>query len=209
MPPICGPLLTLLLAAIFRVAGLNLLVARITMSILSFALAIFLAAVLCRGKSRAWFAFSVLLFLAINFRTNLIFLSAQPDCVAALLGMVALYFWINRHFLIAIAPFIGAMLFKQTAAAFALIPFLHVLIWNRPLLLRDLLQSLVPPISILVVLATIRWFSPEMFHGMISVPASIKVYPERVPGIVLYLLVTFPVFFVALLALFREGSPDQ
>jgi len=83
-----GPLLTVALAGVFRVAGLNLLAARMTMSILSFALAVFLSAILCRDRLWPWLGFAVLLLLGINFRTNLIFLSALPDCVAALFGVV-------------------------------------------------------------------------------------------------------------------------
>jgi hypothetical protein len=199
-----GPLLIVALAGVFRVAGLNLLAARMTMSILSFALAVFLSAILCRDRLRPWLGFAVLLLLGINFRTNLIFLLAQPDCVAGLFGIVALSFWIKQCLPIAIASFIGAMLFKQTAAVFALIPFVYVLFWKRPLALRELLLSLVPPVSILLALAAIRWFWPEMFHGMITVPASIKVYPERAPGIVFYLFATFPIFIVALVALFSK-----
>jgi hypothetical protein len=85
--------------------------------------------------------FAVLLLLGINFRTNLIFLFAQPDCVAALFGVVSLSFWIKQRFPIAIASFIGAMFFKQTAAVFALIPFVYVLFWKRPLAFRELLLS--------------------------------------------------------------------
>jgi hypothetical protein len=58
-----GPLLTVALAGVFRVAGLNLLAARMTMSILSFALAVFLSVILCRDRLRPWLGFAVLLLL--------------------------------------------------------------------------------------------------------------------------------------------------
>src|SRR6266568_5571267 len=51
-----GPLVTAMLAGIFRVTGLNLLAARIVTSIFAFVLAIFLAVVLCRRCSRKWVA---------------------------------------------------------------------------------------------------------------------------------------------------------
>ncbi len=200
-----GPLLTVLLAGVFRFAGLNLIAARIAMSILSCGLAIFLAAIFNRGKSWLWFA--LLLFLGINFRTNLMFLSAQSDGVAALLGVAAIYFWITGYSVVAILAFVGAMFFKQTAAAFALIPIAYALMWQRPRILRDLLKSFVPVISIFVAIAGIGWFSPELFRGMITVPASIKVHPERIPPATLYLFATFPLFFVALLALLSKRRP--
>src|SRR2546423_1345439 len=121
-----GPVLTLLLAGIFRVTGLNLLAAPILMSIFAIALAVFLAVLFCRKCSRGWVAFAVLLFLGINFRTNLALLSAQPDCIAILIACVGLLIWTRRNSLIgsvgAIFLFVCATLFKQTAAAFALVP---------------------------------------------------------------------------------------
>ena len=68
----------------------------------------------------------LLLFLGINFRTNLIFFSAQPDCAAAFFAAVGLYLWIARggswaRSILAIGFFLCAMLLKQTSAAFALI----------------------------------------------------------------------------------------
>jgi len=73
-----GPLLTVLLAEIFRVTGLNLLAGRIGFSIFAFALAFLLSAILCRGSSRKYWFVAFALFLGVNLRTNLIFLSAQP-----------------------------------------------------------------------------------------------------------------------------------
>jgi hypothetical protein len=51
-----GALLTVALAGVFCVAGLNLLTARMTMSILSFALAVFPSAILCSDRLRPWLA---------------------------------------------------------------------------------------------------------------------------------------------------------
>ncbi|MEP6602894.1 MAG: hypothetical protein ABJB69_03000, partial [Spartobacteria bacterium] len=143
-----------------------------------------------------------------QFRTNLIFLSAQPDCVAALLAVVALYFWITeKNFVVAVALFIAATLCKQTSAAFALIPIVHALRWKRPLQLRHLAIALVPTMSILLALGAIRFIWPEMFAAIVTVPASIKVYPARAFGIALYLLGTFPLFLVALLSILRRRVP--
>jgi len=95
-----GPLLTVVLAGIFRVTGLNLLAARIVVSIFALVLALFLAVLLCRKCSRGWIAFAALLFLGINFRTNLALLSAQPDCIAILIACLGLLLWTRRNSLI-------------------------------------------------------------------------------------------------------------
>jgi hypothetical protein len=198
-----GPLLTVFLAGIFHVTGLNLLAGRIAFSILAFALAFWLSSVLCPSKKYRFVAF--VLFLAINLRTNLIFLSAQPDCAAALLAIVGLYFWATREkswprFICSIASFVCATLFKQTSAAFALVPIVYSLIWKRRL--QDVALSSVPAMSIVLMLGAIRLLWPQVFFGMVIVPASIAVNYRQVLPIGAYLIATFPIFLFALLARF-------
>jgi hypothetical protein len=96
------------------------------------------------------------------------------------------------------------MLMKQTAAAFALIPIVHTLISKRTF--SDFASSLVPAASIVVALAAVRLFCPQLFSAMVIVPAAIKVYYQRAWEITLYLLATFPIFVIALLAVFKSGN---
>lgn len=206
-----GPLLTVVFAGVFQVCGLNLLAARVTMSILALALAIFFSAIFCYGKSRTCWVIALVLFLGINFRTNLIFFSIQPDWVAAFLAIVALHVWITRRSslllsVVSVALFLCAMLCKQTSAAFALIPLAYVLLWKRPLHLRDLALSLLPTMSILLALGVIRLLWPQMFAAIVTIPAAIKVYPERAPGVTLYLFATFPIFLIALWSIWRSRN---
>ena len=85
-----GPLLSVMLGIIFKVGGLNLVLARTVFSIAGIALAFLLAPLACRMKSRVWLLGSALFFLALNWRTNFVFYSTQPDCLAALLGIAGL-----------------------------------------------------------------------------------------------------------------------
>jgi hypothetical protein len=85
---------------------------------------------------------------------------------------------------------------------------LHLLIWTRPVRLKELATSAVPMATVGVVFVAMRYLSPEMFAAVVSVPASIRVYPERAPGLLLYLLGTFPIFFVALLSMTRRALTD-
>lgn len=204
-----GPLLTVLFAGLFKIVGLNLIAARIVMSIFAFALAIFLSAIFRNAKNRAWSVLAVLVFLGINFRTNLIVFSTQPDWAAVFCATVALYFWITRNgslfrSVACIALFVCAMLFKQTSVAFALIPLGYALLWKRPLNLRNLASSLLPAMSILLALTAIRFLWPQMFTAMVTIPGSIKVYPGRAFNVTLYLFVTFPIFLVALWSTVRS-----
>lgn len=204
-----GPLLTVLLAAVFQVCGFNLAAARIVMSIFACALVIFLSAICCRGKYRACFAFALVFFVGINFRTNLILFSVQPDWTSAFLAVLALYLWSKGDRSVlrtcwSLALFAGAMLFKQTAAAFVAIPVVHVVLWQRPVSVRRLAGSFLPALSILLVLGVIHVLWPEMFHATVTIPASIRVYPERAFRIAFYLFATYPIFLVALWPIWRS-----
>ena len=205
-----GPLLTVVLAGIFRGTGLNLLAARIVLSIFALGLGAFLATILRRGESSWLLAF--LLFLGINFRTNLVFLSAQPDCLAILCAVAGLYLWVTREksawrFAFSLVLFVSAMLFKQTSAAFALIPFVHASLWRRKV--SDLAMSAIPTMSILTALVAIYFLSPQIFFAVVTVPAAIKVYPERALAATVYLIGTFPIFLIALLSILRAKIDDR
>jgi hypothetical protein len=205
-----GPLLTVFLAGIFRLTGLNLLAGRVVFSIFSFILAAVLSLIFCRGQSRKYWLFAFLLFLGVNLRTNLIFFSAQPDCVAALVAVAALSIWILRReswwgAAFSISLFLCATLLKQTSAAFALIPAAYALIWKRRFV--DVAISLIPALSILAMLAAIYLIWPQVFFGMVSVPGSINVNYSRFLPIGLYFIATFPVFLIALLSQFRSREP--
>jgi hypothetical protein len=206
-----GPLLDVLFAVVFRILGLSLPAARISMSILAIALAIFLSVILCRGKGRHLLLIAIAIFLGINFRTNLVFFSMQPDCAAALCALAALYLWITRadSFLraaAAISLFTCAMLFKQTNAAVALVPIAHVLIWQQPIPFRRLAAAAIPTMSILLVIAAIRIFWPQMFFAIVAVPASIQIHPERAFAIAFYLVATFPLFLIAIMSILRSSG---
>jgi hypothetical protein len=203
-----GPLLTVFLAGIFHVIGLNLLAGRIGFSILAFGLAFLLSLTLSRGQAEKNAFIAFVLFLAINLRTNLIFLSAQPDCAAAFLAVIGLCLWVRRNSwrqsVCSITFFICATLFKQTSAAFALVLIVYSLIWKRRL--RDIAISSVPAVSIALMLAAIRLIFPQVFFAMVTVPGSIRVDYSQVLPVGTYLVVTFPIFVVAVVS--RISSRD-
>jgi hypothetical protein len=204
-----GPLLTIFYAGVFRLFGFNLIAARICMSIFALATVALLSAMICRGKSRNYWLLAVLLFFGINFRTNLVFFSMQPDCAAAFFAALGLYFWIASSPArrgASIIFFLCAALFKQTSAAIALIPIVHAIVWKRPVRWRELAIACIPTMSILLMFGVILLTSPMMFAAMVIVPASIKIYPERAFNIAAYLLLTFPIFLIALLSIFRSRA---
>jgi hypothetical protein len=205
-----GPLLSLMLGIIFKVAGLNLVLARMVFSIAGIALTFLLAGLVCRTKSRIWLL--ALFFLALNWRTNFVFYSTQPDCLAALLGIAGLLVWLGRdasslRYALALVLWLGAMLFKQTSAAFALIPLVHELIWERPPQGQRLLVAMIPPAFLFLVLMAVAVMWPQLFSGMVVVPAKLKVHYDQFAPMLVYLLGTFPLFFLGLFGLLLTNEP--
>lgn len=201
-----GPLLTIAIAFVFKAAGFSLIAARSVFSFAGVGLALLLAAIVCRGKGIAWIFVGSLIFLALNWRTNFIFFSTQPDCVAALLAIVALLLWIERdegrwRLPAALVLFLCAMLFKQTSAAFALIPVAHVLVWQRPLDLRTLVAALVPAAFLAAALCAIALGWPQLFLGIVLAPAALKVHYHQFFSMLIYFLATFPILFLSLFVL--------
>jgi Dolichyl-phosphate-mannose-protein mannosyltransferase len=211
---IYGPLLPALIAGVFRIFGFNLLAARIVFSFFGFALAALLAAILCRRRSGFLCLLAFLLFLGVNFRANLIFLTAQPDCAALFFALLGLYLWATRkrawrRWTMALILFVVAFLFKQTAAAFTLIPLVYALLWARPLKSFAAVTALVPCLIIFAAIGLIEAVWPHLYFAMIAVPAAIRVNLAHAPGITLYLLGTFPLFIVAVLATLWLGRRDE
>ena len=86
-----GPLLTAAIAGIFQITGLNLLAARVVFCVIGIALPVVLAR--CCAQNAFQFLAIVIMGLAITWRTNFIQYTAQPDAIAALLGLLALVCW--------------------------------------------------------------------------------------------------------------------
>lgn len=201
-----GPLLTVATAGIFRITGLDLIWPRIVFSASGIALAAFLAWLVCREERRGWWIAAFILFWAIDLRTSFIFVSAQPDCAAALLGIVALWLWIARESsvsfrLFAIVLFLVAFLFKQTSAAFALILPAKVLLWDRPVRASKLVLACVPGIAVGLLIGLIYFAWPAAFDAIIAVPASIRIHYGRITSGTILLLTSFPIFYLALATL--------
>ena len=207
-----GPLLTLTTAAIFKLAGFNLILWRTVFSLFGIALAAFLATLLCRRAPHRWFLAFVLL-AAVNLRANLALASAQPEIVAAFLSAIALYLWaapgqsVIAIRLVSIALFLGATLFKQTSAAVALIPPVYTLCTPGPVAWRKLLGAALPAIAIASFIGLSYFVAPLLFQAIIAVPASIHIDFSRVISGVTWLLTTFPIFVLGLIILLAKREP--
>jgi len=200
-----GPLLTAALAGIFSVTGLNLLAARVVFCVIGLALPAALAYACAPRRNGPQFLAILGMGLAIEWRTNFIGLTAQPDAPAALLGMLALICWVKaRSWPMTAASlllFIGALLFKQTAVAMAVIPAVYVLLFERPVFSRRMLRALLPLAACALTLAAIYVLEPDMFHAMVTVPASLNIRLKRAFPEALRFFATFPVIFLIISSL--------
>jgi len=206
-----GPLLTVMLAGIFRFTGLNLLAARAVFSVFALAVPVLLGALLCRGKLRVHLPFAILLFLGINLRSNFIALSAQPDFMAGLFGISGLALWIGRgrsraRLLISLGLFLAGMLTKQTSAAFALAPIVHGVLWGRKWRLKNLALSALPAGFLFAALVLIRLAWPALYHGMVTNAGALRVNYDRIPTMAVYLVATFPLIFIAMATMLRSRT---
>lgn len=209
-----GPLLNLLFAGVFRIAGFNLIAARVAMSIFALAVSVALALAVSKDRSAVAIFFGAMLFLGLNLRTNLIAVSLQPDWAATCFAVLALLVWVRREksvirSVLALALFVVSMLFKQTAAAFALVPVAHCLLWKSSMRRRSCISAMLPLLSVAFVLAGVRWICPQMYHAIVAVPASIHRSATRLPLTTLYLFATYPVFFAALWSVRRWRCVDE
>jgi hypothetical protein len=206
-----GPLLTVALAGIFRVIGLNLLAARSLFCGCAIGLAILMSSAIVRSRLHKYWLGAFFLFLAVNFRTDFILLTIHPDAPAALLAVSGLCLWVGRRHsrwraLLSIGLFVAAMLFKQTSAALTLIPPVHVLLWERPFRWRKLIASFLPLACVVMTLCLICFTWPELFRALVSIPASIHVFFSRSLSANFYLFGTFPIFLISCLTLFMAGK---
>jgi hypothetical protein len=201
-----GPLLTVALAAVFSLTGINLLAARAVFSLAGIALSVLAAWLVCGKKLQAWRMPAAILFFGLMLRTYFIYATAQPDCIAFTLALAGLALWIGaRHATVrrtaAVMLFICAMFFKQTSAAFALVPIVYTIWWERRDRFKTLALASIPTMALMTALLIVRLAWPSVFAGMITVPSSLHVIPARGLKIALYLLATFPLFFVGTMLL--------
>jgi len=209
-----GPFLTLTTAGIFTLTGFSLIAARIVFSLCGIALGAFLATLICRGERATWWVIGFVLFLGINLRVNFIFVSAQPDCIAALLALIALCLWVrptSRAVLrwVGLGLFLTAVMFKQTSAAFALILPVKVMLWERPLDWKKFLYSSVPTLAIALEIGLIYLAAPLLFHAMIAIPAGIQVYSGRALSGASLLVATFPMVYLGGVAFLAQRQAPR
>jgi 4-amino-4-deoxy-L-arabinose transferase-like glycosyltransferase len=203
-----GPLVTVMLAQAFRFTGPMLYVGRVAAAVSGIAVVAILARIFGRGD-RLTFAVAAALLLAANTRTGNYFTETRPDLdslLFAALALIMLYRGLEPArekprlalVLAGTALLVIAVLFKQTAAVFIFIPVLSIVgqVGKCPFR-KEVLVAAIPIVGVLAVFGVIRQFVPGLWHFMVEVPAQYRVPALRAGRMLVELLTSFPLFFLA------------
>jgi hypothetical protein len=205
-----GPLITVTLAQLFKLTGLALWAGRVVSAILGIGVVVALAMAFTRGD-RLTFTVAIALLLAANSRTGYYFSESRPDIDSIFFTIFALIVFYQAEestgkipalaaIIAGSALLIIAVMFKQTALAFVFVPMLATLAQFGKISFRNkLFFAAIPIVVALVALGTIWHFSPGVWHFMMEVPAQYRVPGLRVARMSVELLVSVPLFVVALL----------
>jgi hypothetical protein len=206
-----GPLVTILLAEIYRLTGPVLLVGRFVSAICGTVLIVLVSRMFSRPGYRLLFAVSAALMISANSRTMNYFTETRPDLSAFLFGTIALMILYRgleggenspRFTLVLLgsALFVIGTLFKQTAAVFTSIPVLAMLgevgitrKWHR------VLVAAIPMMAVLITFGAIWRFAPAVWHFTVTLFAQYKIPVTRLGRVAAELFLSVPVFLLALM----------
>ena len=103
---------------------------------------------------------------------------------------------------------VAALLFKQTAAAISVIPGMYVVLFERPLRMRRLVEAALPFAAVVLTLIVIRLAWPALFQGMVTVPSLLTIQTALLLTRPLEFFASFPIIFLVA-ALLCDGRPLQ
>jgi hypothetical protein len=158
-------------------------------------------------KLPAVFAWTgVAMLLAINLRADGYFMQSRPDMEALLFALVALIlmyrgFEKERYalFALGVLTLCVAYLFKQTAAMFAMVPLIKLILKRDGVTASELVMILAPPAAIVITIVAIRIAAPTVDFYMIEALTKWKIQPARFGYAVISFLALMPIIPAALL----------
>ena len=179
-----GPLTNLVIGGVFKLTGPSLYPGRL----LSVCSLVFAIAILIRMTKPAgqWMGTMIVVAMFAGFGTAAnSYVEIRPDCVSALVALVAVWLMFEAFRRDCVECLIGAsvaaviaMLFRQPAAMITGIPLVATLVSRKKLFQpRRLLFCLTPFAACLGVLGLASSLFPQAFHYLVAVPSS---YPVSV-----------------------------
>jgi len=203
-----GPLLTVMLAKAFEITGPALQVGR-TISATCGLAAVVLLAALFGGKGRLAFGVSAALLLAANSRTGYYFADARPDMDSVFCAIMALFVLYQGQkaegtasqvilTLAGSALLVIAVMFKQPAAIFALVPALTMAKRDGRFSYQFLFAA-VPILGVVLTLGAIWLWAPGLWHFIFLSNTEYRVSILRMGRMTVELLTSVPLFAIALM----------
>jgi 4-amino-4-deoxy-L-arabinose transferase-like glycosyltransferase len=215
-----GPLVTIVLAQIFKITGPTLEAGRVVSAISGISAVLLLATVFGRSD-RLTFVIAVALLLAANSRTGYYFTETRPDMASVFFATAALIVLYQGQEWEKKAPrvvftalgstlLVIAVLFKQTAVAFMFVPALAMLAqFQKGSFRNQFLVAAAPIVSVLLTFALIWHFAPGLWHFMVEVPAQHNFFLPKLGRMAVELLASVPLFVLALMHwLFTDAQRD-
>ncbi len=202
---IYGPLITYLVGGIFKVTGISFLPARIISVLFAVWIVIGLSWIYFRKLPAAFVFAGIAMLAAVHLRTGGYFMNARPDMEAlglALLALIFLYSGYERErmfiYIVGVVVLCVAYLFKQTAAMFALVPLIVMVLRGEGWTVSELVMVVLPPAALILVIATMRFVAPEVDYYMIEAVAKWPIKYPRLVGNAGKFLAFMPILPVAL-----------
>jgi hypothetical protein len=178
-----GPLQTLCMAGVFRMAGPNNYVGRGMTAAAALAVVLFVPWLMAAGHSLGSRLVGAAMLLGLHLPMRGYFAEARPDVAAVLFSVVAVACWARGWeaerrgwYALGLAALIAAVLFKQTAAAMVIVPGLVAIISPREVRRRRLAAALLPPLAVAATFLTIRLTHPIAVWYLLDLPSQ---YPIR------------------------------
>jgi hypothetical protein len=186
---IYGPFITYLVGGIFKSTGVSFLPARIISVVCATWIVTALSWIFFRKLPAVFIVAGIAMLTAVHLRTGGYFMNARPDMEAlgfALLALILLYQGYEKQrialFIAGVIVLCIAYLFKQTAAMFALVPLVVMVLRGEGWTVSELVMVVLPPAAIVAVIATMRLLAPEVDYYMIEAVAKWPIVRSRLAG---------------------------
>lgn len=213
-----GPVMTYLLAAVFRVTEPTVAAIR-AVNLLSVIALIVILLWLGRPRTREarWLAIAAAgLFLATDGELDNFISRGHVDIFGWLVATCGLLLCARfersrslKDLILATALFVVAVFVKQTAAIVALVPVAALLLDRPRWSWRAAIEAVLPPIVVAGALLSTRWLAPLVHFYMLEGPSGYDIEPTRMFRESVAFMAALPLFWIlALWSLKRRDLPD-
>ncbi|MBC8105482.1 MAG: glycosyltransferase family 39 protein [Anaerolineae bacterium] len=215
-PHIYGPLMTHVVALVFRVTGPNLYAARVISLIAALIACAILIRIYVDYRKPFDLLFGAALMLSLQCRSRAYFVESRPDMIAWLLATLALICFYRAHhrnafgrwYPLGLALVILTFLSKQTYACFAAVPLVAILVLQPRPLRKHLLFAMLPLVCLGLTVIVLKQVQPVLYHYMVKVPKMYAIPLDRLKVAWDILIMSIPLYPAAVVGYFVRLRHD-